>query len=80
MPDASTFNTLLKACMRGRDVRRAELALSWMREDGVPPDSVTYNTLIKVIVSGAGGAGVRWAGGLHLWEHTWGQAQGCCCC
>ncbi len=49
VPDASTYNTLLKACMGPRDVRRADLALTWMKEDGAKPDSVTYNTLIKVI-------------------------------
>ena len=48
MPDTSTFNCLLKACMRARDVKRADLALTWMRQAGVPADDITYNTLIKV--------------------------------
>jgi pentatricopeptide repeat domain-containing protein 1 len=45
--DASTFNILLKACMRARDPRRADLALEWMSAAGVAPDAVTYSSLIK---------------------------------
>ncbi|KAI3438000.1 hypothetical protein D9Q98_000443 [Chlorella vulgaris] len=48
VPDTSTFNCLLKACMLARDTRRAELALQWMAEAGVPANEVTFNTLIKV--------------------------------
>ena len=47
-PDTSTFNCLLKACMRARDVRRAHIALQWMALTGVGADEITYNTLIKV--------------------------------
>lgn len=47
-PDASTFNCLLKACMRARDVRRARIALQWMAQAGVAADEITYNTLVKV--------------------------------
>ncbi|PRW57431.1 pentatricopeptide repeat-containing chloroplastic [Chlorella sorokiniana] len=47
-PDTSTFNCLLKACMRARDVRRAHLALQWMTQAGVGADEITYNTLVKV--------------------------------
>jgi pentatricopeptide repeat protein len=46
-PDASTFNTLLKACMRARDSRRADLAARWMAAAGVAPDAVTYSCLVK---------------------------------
>ena len=49
-PDASSFNCLLKGCMRARDARRAGLALGWMAEAEVPPDEITWNTLIKVRV------------------------------
>lgn len=52
MPDASTFNTLLKGCMRARDARRAELVAGWMEEAGLPGDETTFNTLIK---AGPGG-------------------------
>lgn len=45
--DASTYNTLLKACMRGKDSRRADLVLEWMAAGGVAPDAVTYSSLIK---------------------------------
>lgn len=51
-PDTSTFNCLLKACMRARDVRRAGLALQWMKAAGVGADEITYNTLIKVRADG----------------------------
>lgn len=47
-PEVSTYNTLLKACMRARDVQRAGLALKWMQQDGVRPDEITFNTLVKV--------------------------------
>lgn len=47
-PDTSTFNCLLKACMRARDVRRAHMVLQWMGLTGVGADEITYNTLIKV--------------------------------
>lgn len=47
-PDTSTFNCLLKACMRARDARRAGLALQWMGQARVAADEITYNTLIKV--------------------------------
>lgn len=47
-PDTSTFNVLLKACMRSKDARRAELTLRWMRKARMRGDETTYNTLIKV--------------------------------
>ena len=51
-PDTSTFNCLLKACMRARDVRRAGLALQWMKAAGGGADEIPYNTLIKVWAEG----------------------------
>lgn len=45
--EVSTFNVLLKACMRQGDTRRAKLVLSWMSEARINPDSVTYSSLIK---------------------------------
>lgn len=46
-PVLTTFNTLLKACMRAHDGTRAEQVLSWIREAGLPPDEYTFTTLIK---------------------------------
>lgn len=43
--------------MRARDVRRAQVALSWMQADGVKPDEITFNTLIKVGAAGGGWRG-----------------------
>ena len=47
-PNVVTYNTLLKACMCCKDLQRAELALSWLQEQGVVPNLVTYHSLIKV--------------------------------
>lgn len=74
VPDTSTFNCLLKGCMRARDVKRAGLALEWMAAAGVAADEITWNTLIKV----AGG----WeaAGRGRLLPTVLGVGEGSCCC
>lgn len=46
--DATTFNILLKACMRAKDAKRADLAMRWMSQAGLEPDAVTWSSLIKV--------------------------------
>ena len=48
VPDTTTFNILLKACMRAKDSKRADLALQWMSHTGIEPDAVTWCSLIKV--------------------------------
>jgi pentatricopeptide repeat protein len=45
--DVSSFNVLLKACMRQGDTRRARLVLSWMMEQRIHPDNISYSTLVK---------------------------------
>ncbi|EIE27183.1 hypothetical protein COCSUDRAFT_38919 [Coccomyxa subellipsoidea C-169] len=46
-PTRVTFNTLLKACMRGQNAARADEVLAWMRERGCQGNEHTYNTYIK---------------------------------
>ena len=56
--DVSTFNVLLKSCMRQGDTRRAKLVLSWMSEARICPDEVSYSTLIKIFSYGKNFDGV----------------------
>ncbi|KAL4543686.1 hypothetical protein Ndes2437B_g01501 [Nannochloris sp. 'desiccata'] len=46
--DTTTFNILLKACMRAKDGKRAGMAIKWMKSANVVPDTVTWSSLIKV--------------------------------
>ena len=45
--NTTSFNVLLKSCMKEGDTRRAKMVLAWMREHRVSPDSISYSTLIK---------------------------------
>ena len=45
--DATSFNVLLKACMKEGDTKRAKMVLAWMQEQRVRPDGISYSTLIK---------------------------------
>ena len=51
-PDISTFNVLLKSCMKAKDIQTAELVLDWSKKAGVCPDHVTFNSLIRVYAYG----------------------------
>lgn len=51
-PDTSTFNILLKACMRAKDAKRAKLAWEWMTEMKIPPDAITFVSYIKALSYG----------------------------
>jgi pentatricopeptide repeat domain-containing protein 1 len=46
--DATTFNILLKACMRAKDGKRATMVVKWMKDAGIQADTVTWSSLIKV--------------------------------
>ena len=54
-----TYNSLLKGVVRGigkadrtdEVLRRAREMFDRMRDDGVPPDLVTYNTLIDACIN-----------------------------
>ncbi|KAL3142638.1 hypothetical protein ABBQ38_002947 [Trebouxia sp. C0009 RCD-2024] len=48
-PDRVTFNTLLKACMRGQLADKALHTFDHMRHLKVPGDEHTYTTLIKTL-------------------------------
>lgn len=45
--DTTSFNVLLKACMKEGDTKRAKMVLAWMQEQRVRPDGISYSTLIK---------------------------------
>ena len=45
--DTTSFNVLLKACMKEADTKRAKMVLAWMQEQRVRPDGISYSTLIK---------------------------------
>jgi pentatricopeptide repeat protein len=49
-PTIHTWNTLLSACMKRADVRRARSFWIRMKEAGVHPDIVSYNTLLNCAV------------------------------
>ena len=50
-PNAHTYSTIVDALVRRGDVGGAEAVVDEMREDGVEPTAVTYNTLLKSCVS-----------------------------
>lgn len=45
--DTTSFNVLLKACMKEGDTKRAKMVLAWMQKQRVRPDGISYSTLIK---------------------------------
>ena len=58
--DARSFTPVVNAFAEGGDVAGARGMMRRMRDEGVPPNIVTYNTLIKAIArSGAPDAGAQ---------------------
>merc|ERR1719482_2719396 len=49
--DVITFNTLLKGYCAKKDLQGARALLEEMHRDGVPPNDVSYNSLINSAVS-----------------------------
>eukprot|EP00536_Pseudo-nitzschia_multiseries_P003051 jgi/Psemu1/236339/estExt_Genewise1.C_430120 len=47
VPSVRTWNTLLSSCMAKSDIRKAKQFWSRMKENGVQPDVVSYNTLLN---------------------------------
>jgi pentatricopeptide repeat protein len=47
MPTVATFNALLDACARSRDMRRIPSLLEAMSEMGINPNVITYSSIIK---------------------------------
>jgi len=50
IPSTRTWNTLLSSCMTKSDIRKAKQFWSRMKENGVQPDIVSYNTLLNCFV------------------------------
>ena len=49
MPFAlKTYNALISACKRGRQLPRAEALFQRMQEEGIPPTTVTYAAIMSV--------------------------------
>jgi pentatricopeptide repeat protein len=46
-PGVRHYNALIRACERARDWKEAAGVLDLMRLDGVEPDIVSYNTVIR---------------------------------
>ena len=46
-PAALSFNSLINACVKGRDIQRAEHWLAAMKTCGIDPDAVSYSTIIN---------------------------------
>ena len=46
-PAALSFNSLINACVKGKDIQRAEHWLAAMKTRGINPDAVSYSTIIN---------------------------------
>ena len=53
-PDAAVYNTLINACAGAGDIDRALETMQAMQDEGIPPDVITYTSLIKACSMNSG--------------------------
>lgn len=59
--DAAVYNTLVNACASAGDVEKALETVEVMQSDGVPPDVITYTSLIKASLYNGGAGSIAFA-------------------
>lgn len=64
-PNCETFNVLIDACSYKRSLSEAFSLVDAMHREGIQPDIVTYNSLIKVRLAPLS-LSVQWRAIMHL--------------
>merc|ERR1719486_1439519 len=57
MADVVSFNTLIKAHLQSGHIEKARRLMEEMKQQGLPPNRVTFNELINAMVSSGGERG-----------------------